>query len=316
MNPLNPEEVGELQRLENLWNAAKKPRDDAHVKLGKSTTKIDAYCLSRKEDPDSTHNQIEDCWKFRGLDRGKAHGGQFDGTDARKVMGNPREYFGEGMREILTAAKRPTVTEDRINELCDNVIHLMELWDKFFSLAQSETVTEEERQSVREVADAAVKYHFTLLENKTPKVHVVEDHAADHFIRLRPGMMRMCIEQFVERNHQESSKIEQNFRHVPSLVSRAKYTAAERHASKHAAVRKRNATVHKATGKGKYKTKRRTKKHTYKRLEGVEGVIPGVTSLPPSGLTNGGLDPESRPDPVDPALNPLPPNTGNAPPAT
>jgi len=231
-------------------------------------------------------------------------------------MEDPREFFGEGLRDILTNAKRPTVTVDRINELCDNVVHLMALWNKFFSLTQKEAPTEEDRQTVRDVADAAVKYHFTLLENKTPKVHVVEDHAADHFLRLRPGMMRMLIEQFVERNHQEASQVEQNFRHVPSLASRAKFTAAERHARKNAVVRKRNAKVHKKTGRGKNKLKRRTRKRTYHRLDGVQGVIPGITPSPPSRQTNGGLDPASRPDPVDPALNPLSPNTGNTSPAT
>ena len=57
--------------------------------------------LNRKYDPTSTCNKIEDHWKSKGLDRGKAFGGKFDGKDARRVMNDPGKIFDEQIRDIM-----------------------------------------------------------------------------------------------------------------------------------------------------------------------------------------------------------------------
>ncbi len=117
-------------------------------------------------------------------------------------------------------------------------------WNSFFLLLQQEAPTVEERNSAHQVAQTAVDAHYALLKNKTPKVHVAEDHAVEQYLRLRPGFMRLLIEHWVEQNHQTSSKIENMYKRVPSLPNRADFAAKERHARNNAEVKKKISRVH------------------------------------------------------------------------
>ena len=224
-------DVDEYQRLQQQFNDVTKPRDNAVSKKKDIKVKLDAYRLERKYDATSAHNQIEDHWKSNGLDRGKAFGGKFDGTDARQIMNDPGKSFDDKIEQIMIRSKRPTVEDEFIIDLCHRVTLLMGHWNKFFSLLQQENPTERDRETVRQVTDTAVNAHVALLRNKTPKVHVAEEHAVAQYMRLRPGMMRLLMEHWVEKNHQDSAKIEHNFKRVPNLQSRANFVAGARHAA-------------------------------------------------------------------------------------
>jgi len=52
-----------------------KSRDNAVSKNKDTKVKLDSYCLERKYDPLSGHNQIEDNWRSNNLYRGKHLGG-------------------------------------------------------------------------------------------------------------------------------------------------------------------------------------------------------------------------------------------------
>mmetsp|Transcript_25254 Transcript_25254/g.45689 ORF Transcript_25254/g.45689 Transcript_25254/m.45689 type:complete len:133 (-) Transcript_25254:57-455(-) len=110
-----------------------------------------------------------------------------------------------------------------------------------------------DRATVRQVTDTAVNAHFALLRNKTPKVHVAEEHAVAQYLCLRPGMMRLLMEHWVEKNHQDSAKIEHNFKRVPNLQSRANFVAGARHAANNSLIKKRVAEVDLQTARGQYK---------------------------------------------------------------
>ena len=71
--------------------------------------------------------------------------------------------------------------------------------------------TEEEISRARTVAEEAVSKHVALLKKKTPKVYVAEDHAVDQYLTFRPGFMRLLVEHWVERNHQEGYQVEQQY---------------------------------------------------------------------------------------------------------
>ena len=253
INALSVSEITEYQTLDKKWKEVTRPRDRLNQKKKDIKETLDAYCLGRKRDPNSIHNQVEDYWKTKGMDRGKAFGGKFDGKDARKVMEKPGTMFDEGLRAILINGKRNTIEDTYITDLCDDVTVLMGDWNDFFSLLQQEHPTEAERGSAQQVADKVMEAHYNLLGNKTPKVHIAGAHAIEHYLRHRPGLMRLLVEHWVEQNHQESSKIENRFKRVPDLEARANFTAAARHAANNAEVQKRKRDVRSDTSRGKYK---------------------------------------------------------------
>ena len=241
--PMSEEELQEFRNLQLIFQQKKKERDQLASKQVALNAKLDTYHQVRKLDPSSLHNRVEDLWKSQGLNRGKAFGGKFQGIDARPVMEKPSRYFGEGMKAILRAGKGPGVEDSTICQLCDGVAEVMGSWNDFFSLLQKEEPTEDERVRAAGVAKKAVDTHFSLVGNKTPKVHVAEAHAVPQYLRLPPGLMRLLVEHWVERNHQDAWKVEKQFCRVSELYARAKYTAAERHAASNARLKMRALEV-------------------------------------------------------------------------
>lgn len=218
--------------------------------------KLDAYRFARKRDQSSVHNQLERHAKTCGLDRGKAHGGKYNGKDARRVMDNPEVYYN-GMRDILNNNRAPSVTEEFVNELCADIIKSMKAWNEFFSILQRKKPTQEERNGrAQDAAKTAVRLHVKVLNNKTPKVHVGKDHAVDQYLHFHPGFVRLITEHWVERSHQIGAKDEKNFRHVPNLDDRANQVAARRHQRNNGDIKKRIMEVHAAGKRGSYDKKR------------------------------------------------------------
>ena len=227
-DPLSVDEIKEWQRLEKIRLQLCKLRDDKKNEKKNIKEKMDAYVLARKKDPHSFHNQIEDYFRTKKLDRGKAFGGKYDGTVAKACMQKPESIYDEGFRSILKRGKKESVLEEEIDDLCEKIIELMKCWNEFFSLLQKEKPTDEERARAPAVASKAVRTHSKLLENITPKVHVAEDHAVQMYLRLRPGLLRLLIEHFVEKQHQDSRKIEDQYKRIPDRVARAKGRAGAR----------------------------------------------------------------------------------------
>jgi len=94
---------------------------------------------------------------------------------------------------------------------------------------------------------------MALLKNKTPKVHVAEDHAVDQYLTFRPGFMRLLIEHWVERNHQEGYLVEQQYKRVPGMEARADFTAQARHKANNAQMKTHIKWVQEDRARGKYK---------------------------------------------------------------
>ena len=121
-------------------------------------------------------------------------------------MNDPGKIYYEQIRDIMITSKRLTVAGEFIIDLCHRVTLLMGHWNKFFSLLQQESPADTDQTTVRQVADAAVNAHFALLNNKTPKVHVAQEHAVTQYLHVHPGMMRLLMEHWVEKNHQDSAR--------------------------------------------------------------------------------------------------------------
>ena len=72
-----------------------------------------------------------------------------------------------------------------------------------------------EQRRVREVTDTTISNYLVLLKNMNPKLHVAGEHAANHDKILTPGFLWLLVEYWVELNHQQGYRIEQQFKHIP-----------------------------------------------------------------------------------------------------
>ena len=102
----------------------------------------------------------------------------------------------------------------------------------------------EKSATVDKIAKEAVDQHINLVKNITPKVHIAENHAVDQYLRLRPGLMRLLIEHWVKRNHQNGSWIEEQFRRERNSERRAGVVARRMHKMNNASIRQQITNVH------------------------------------------------------------------------
>ena len=63
------------------------------------------------------------------------------------------------------------------------------------------------------------------------------------YLGVRPRIMRPLMEHWVEKNHQDSARIENTFKHIPNLQSHANFAAGARHAVNNSEIKKRIAEV-------------------------------------------------------------------------
>jgi len=254
------EEVERYQHIVNVSSQMCNTRDDLKAEKMKMKDKLDAYQRKHKLEPKSVHNEIECIASNNGLDHGATFGGKYNGKVARKVMENPEPIY-DGIRNILLSNKAPHITNEYITTLCMKVVDVMRSWNKFFSLLQQKAPTEADRAIADEIAQSAVSKHVNLVKNATPKVHIAGVHAVDQYLRVRPGLVRLLIEHWVERNHQEGYKTEQQFRHEPKIERKAEFIAAKLQKKHNPEIQQQITQVNKSSKKkctllGKYTRKR------------------------------------------------------------
>jgi len=257
---MSVDEVSRYQDLEKEFNRLCNVRDSMKKEKKKKKEKLEAYRRERKIDPKSVHNDIERLATENGLDRGAAFGGKYNGKVARKVMEDPSPIY-LGVRDILKERKAPHITDQYIDDLCTKMVDVMSSWNEFFSILQKETPTEEDRSKVDAVAKKAVDKHIALVGNITPKVHIAEDHAVDQYLRVRPGLVRLLIEHWVERNHQDGHRIEQQFKNERNIGRKAEFVAGKMHKKSNPEIRQKITEVHKSKRicdvPGKYSKRKR-----------------------------------------------------------
>lgn len=236
-----------------------KARDQVTARKKAIKEQLDAYLVARKRDRNGIYNKLERAANDHKMDRGKAFGGKYDGTVAKEIMQDPTGVYNK-WRRILKEERRPGVEDAEIDGLLMNqVIELMTAWNDFFTLLRQTKPTDADRKAAPGGARKAVDLHVALLGNKTPKVHTVEDHAVEQFLCLRPGLMALIMEDedFVERNHQTGSKIEDQHKRVANLQDNADYTAAKMYLMMNPEVQRRIKEVNDATKRGSYKERKR-----------------------------------------------------------
>ena len=177
------------------------------------------------------------------------------------VVNTTVRWRGKSWRILNQYTKAPHITIEYITTLCMKVVDVMRSWNKFFSLLQQKAPTEADRAIADEIAQTAVSKHVDLVKNATPKVHIAGVHAVDQYLRVCPGLVRLLIEHWVERNHQEGYKIEQQFRHEPKIERKADFVAAKLQKKNNPEIQQQITQVNKSSKRkctllGKYTRKR------------------------------------------------------------
>jgi len=142
---------------------------------------------------------------------------------------------------------------------------------KAFNIPHKESPSDDDIKEARILVDEYAAKSRETMKSVTPKGHVAGAHSIDQLIKHRENGLPIVIEQFVERNHQEGSIIDEQCKRIVCKEKRADKHCKRKALHGLASLRKRIKVVNAATSRGKYKQK--SNEVTVPVLEG-DGTAP------------------------------------------
>ena len=206
-----------------------------------------------KDDKDSTYQKMKDLVKKRsGKDGGldskffkilaennvqiqSYHGGALTGGDILNLFDNLDEIFDKLRVEcdkVLTEQRtaqndnspNPIPTDEEVRKKLDDHHHLFSLQDSVYSCLRIVCPTEEDYEKTEKAIKAMEKKWEEMGMSKTPKSHLLFDHALDDMKKY--GGLGDKVEDFLERLHQLQLKLDAvTMRMKGGDVVRLKYQA-------------------------------------------------------------------------------------------
>jgi len=178
--PLSDEEKEQFKQLNSKRAKLASERDSLKEALKRANEQLSKLRSEIKRDCESYYHAIDNHWKSNGQSKGAYHGGQWNGKVARDVMTEPEKYYGT-MHNIILQFKAESTTDEDVGLLLSNVIGLLSKWHAvFYLLRMKDRAPESSCDLAFKIADAVQK-HRDLGLSVTPKVHIIEDHALQHF---------------------------------------------------------------------------------------------------------------------------------------
>ena len=117
------------------------------------------------------------------------------------------------------------MTDEAINELCDNMATLLILWDGALACLHTRKPTEEDYLLAQKFIDQAMKLTRELGYSVTPKYHGAEAHIVQQ-MRDTMGGLYEFDESWMEQYHQTGYTFDMNLRNQHSEMRKAKVIAA------------------------------------------------------------------------------------------
>jgi hypothetical protein len=188
--------------------------------------KLDAFRKGRKRLDDSLYSRCDAVLKKYKIDRGRYHGGNFNGVNIIKIM--QENLLMDEIELILLESGRET--EEKVRKLCNEVRTALRAWDMIFARIHASDPTPEYCDKLQGDIDLAMKQWRELGLSVTPKLHGLECHVV---AQMRAwGGIKLLLEYWVEHEHQIGNRMDTQWKSLPLAAQgrlRAKHDVAARH---------------------------------------------------------------------------------------
>ena len=198
----------EISRMKKVIKAAK--------------DKLEAFTKERRRGEESIYTSIDRIFQKHGANRAHYFGRAFEGVDIRKIMNKSDELFGDGgdIRVALLEKALDGTVATKINIICDNVGHVLKLWDGAFAAIHTDDPTPEECDEAQQRINKAMAQCRKMKMSITPKLHGMEMHVVNQ-MRTTPGGIGKHMEHWIEQYHQIGYRFDVSYRQVGSLFGQA-----------------------------------------------------------------------------------------------
>ena len=233
----------EIKSLEKIYKSYTLRVDSSSKFISGINKEVQEFKSVRKRRGDGLESEMMKVLLLYDITIQAYHGGSLHGKDVQKLMSNAHEIF-ESFAQILTENMKEgcAYNKEDIKQVCKNYATLCILWDGAFSYASKIDPTEEDVNMFERFVAAAVNKHVVMGLNVTPKVHMMWAHVAEQMKSFDGGLGHKR-EDWGEKQHQESSKMREQFQSSKDRQIRANAMARLRQQESHPEVVAHGATV-------------------------------------------------------------------------
>jgi hypothetical protein len=212
---MSEEDVTRLKHLGEKLKDLQRSRDRLAKEKTDKYKKFEEDMKPIRKDKDGWFVRLDKIFSEAGAKREDYFKRQFSGRPLKVIKKNAKPIFANA-KTLVLEYKDPSVEDSVVIKLCDDMTDLLQKSYRLFNVLHKES------PDLTDVALAKVyraQYMEKLretAESVTPKAHCLEDHAITQFVLHMENGLTCVIEQFVERNHQVGSKVDQQCKRIPN----------------------------------------------------------------------------------------------------
>ena len=248
------EELARMKILLQQRTTLEKARDSAVKQRTDLKKELDEKIRLRRKDADGWHIPMDRIYLKHGCKREDYFKRQFSGRPLKQIKKNAGKIFRDA-KALLMQHKSPSVAEAVIDKLCNDMVILLTRSYKLFALLHKECPDDEDVIHCEALVKLYMSQYREMFKGVTPKAHCIEDHSVDLFIRHMENGLPLMIEQFVERNHQDGRRLDEQCKRIVCPIKRARTHARRKALDGLASINRRIKEVNDATKRGIYKLK-------------------------------------------------------------
>ena len=182
--------------------------------------KLKEYTKNRRTEENSYYTGVDRIFMDEGANRAAHFGRKFNGVNLRTIMEKADHLFGTNGRIRKYLIEKAPSKAAKTNEVCDDVVTALVLWDSAFSKLRTVDPSESECDEAQENIDLAVEQLRKMGISITPKVHGTQFHAVDQ-MKAIPGGISKLAEDWVEQYHQSGFRYDLSYCRAGSLKQQA-----------------------------------------------------------------------------------------------
>jgi len=253
---MTAEEEATLKILTDRRTVLVKARDKLVKEKTDTYKKLDEKIKARRKDDKGWYIPMDQIYRDHGCKREDYHKRQFSGKPLKQIKKEATAIFADA-KKLLRKHKDPSVDDTVIDKLCDNIIDLLTKSYELFQILIEHERKEEDVDKAKVMVKEYMAKWREMMPTVPPKAHIMEDHAVEQFQRHFENGLYLVIEQFVEQNHQNGRRLDDQCKRVPDHQTRANTHCKRKALDGLAVVQKRIKVVHDFWSRGTYAKKKK-----------------------------------------------------------
>ena len=240
--------------LSDKKNAIEKIRDTNVEKRKNISKKLEANTRAKRKDGNGWFIPMDRIFVKHGVKREDYHKRKFSGGPLKRIKETAKLIFDDA-KILLRNHKRQDLDDSAVDIICDKTATILTASLNLFEVLLRSSPAASDIAEARLKLKVFMELYRGYFQKVTPKAHALEDHMIDQYITHLENGLPLVIEQFVERNHQDGKRHDEQVKRIKDPQIRADNMAKRKYLDDLAVIKIRQKAVRKSKSRVSYGTK-------------------------------------------------------------